>query len=75
VALGTAAVCAIAAALWWTVRMPESTPRLAGEVASAQRVEELLANIERQMELNDAITSPDYPTDILLTQNDTSPTP
>jgi hypothetical protein len=75
VSIAAVAVCAIAAAFWWAVRLPESTPRPGREVASAQRLEELLANIERQLELNDAITSPEYPTDILLTQNDTSPTP
>lgn len=66
-----ASVCLAAAALWWVVRRPESlspTPRTAD---AAQRVEEVLTAIEQDLDLNAAISSPDFPTDILLTQNQT----
>lgn len=66
-----ASVCVAAAALWWLGRGPELTTPTASPTDSTQRVEQLLTSIEQELDLNAAISSPDFPTDILLTQNQT----
>jgi hypothetical protein len=43
--------------------------------SSTQRVAELLTTIEQQLEFAAAVSSPDSPTDILLTQNDSPSIP
>lgn len=70
-----ATVGVAATALWWISRLPESTPPNASGAASAQRMEQLLTLIEQELELSAAISAPVYPTDLLLTQNPTDPSP
>jgi hypothetical protein len=57
----------------WLAWRPPATNR----TASAQRVEQLLAAIEQQLDRNAERTEPEFefPTDILLTQNQPNPEP
>lgn len=64
----SAAICVATVALWWSGRVPVSTPANTLEVASAQRVEQLLTSIEQHFEFDEVISSSSYPTDALLTQ-------
>jgi ferric-dicitrate binding protein FerR (iron transport regulator) len=51
------------------------TPPQKNQTASAQRVEQLLAAIEQQLDLDTDFAAPEFPTDVLLTQNQTDPSP
>ena len=42
-----------------------------GESGSAAQLDQLIVSIEQQFNLNDALLSPNYPTDVLLTQYST----
>ncbi len=66
-----ASVCVAAAALWWIARGPELEPPAPRTADTAQRVEEVLTAIEQELDLTAAISSPNFPTDILLTRNKT----
>ncbi len=69
-ALAAAALLLAATALWWwTPPTPDVGAPEASLVASNARVEELLAAIEADLERNALPEFPEYPTDILLTQN------
>ena len=67
--LATGAVGVAVLLGWWAVRMPQPAAQSSAGVASTQRVEQLLTTIEKELELTEVISSPDYATDILLTQN------
>jgi hypothetical protein len=60
--------------VWWVDR-PAPIPPRTHPVASAQRVERLLASIEQQLVLNAALAPAEFLTDVLLTQNQTEPLP
>src|SRR5688500_7406200 len=61
-----ATACMAATATWWIGRAPEPAPSDPSREESIQRVDELLTTVEQQVDLNAAIFSPDYPTDVLL---------
>ncbi len=65
--IAATAVCVAFCGLW-SLREWESS-----RTASTQRVEQLLASIEEQIELTADFTPPKFPTDTLLTQIDTDP--
>lgn len=75
-AFASTALVMLAAVAWRIGHEPAPAPRnTAAESASPQQVEQLLTAIEQHLELNDAIYSPTYPTDLLPTQTTTETTP
>ncbi len=69
----TAGACAVLLALggaWLARRPPMPSP-----TASAQHVEQLLAAIEQQLDLHADSAPVEFPTDALLSQNQTDPAP
>jgi hypothetical protein len=68
---GTPAACAAALLLWLNGRIAPPTPAGLPPTATAQHVEQLLDSIEQHIEADEAISSPTYATDALLTQIDT----
>lgn len=68
ISIVAASVCLALGGLW------SLQIRDARQAASAQRVEQLLASIEQQLELNADFAAPQFPTDILLSQSQTDPT-
>ena len=69
---GTPTACAAALLLWLGGRIATPTPSGLPPKATAQHVEQLLDSIEQHIEANDAVSSPVYATDALLTQIDTT---
>jgi hypothetical protein len=70
----TAGACLALLALAWGARLLW-TPPVKKQTASAQRVEQLLTAIEQQLELSADLAPREFPTDVLLTQNQTDPLP
>ncbi len=71
-----AVVLMVAAGLWWRGAGRDSEPAITtAESATAPQVEQLLDSIEEQIELNETLTFPTYPTDLLLTQYHPETTP
>lgn len=70
VSFAAAAVCLALSGLW-SLQLHHSADHNAD--ASAQRVEQLLAAIEEQLDRNADFAPLEFPTDILLTQNQTDP--
>jgi type VI protein secretion system component VasF len=68
-----AAGCVITTAVWWIGWQPAS--RQADGADSLQRLEQLLTAIEQQVEFHAPTSSPDYPTDLLLTSHQTESYP
>ncbi|HEV7404284.1 MAG TPA: hypothetical protein VGO11_15185 [Chthoniobacteraceae bacterium] len=71
ISLAATGVCLALFGLW-SLQMPQANP-----TASARRVEQLLAAIEQQLDRNADLAEPEFefPTDLLLTQNQTDPEP
>lgn len=69
VAWGAVAACVIAMAMWWIGRLPEPALPKPNQVDSRERVDELITAIERHLELKDSLSALDYPSDVLLAEN------
>jgi hypothetical protein len=65
-----AALLALGGGAWLAWRPP-----VPNRAASAQHVEQLLAAIEQQLDLNADFAPAEFPTDALLSQNQTDPSP
>lgn len=69
-----AGACVVALIAWQGTRWPGARDA-DDSPGESQRFQELLGAIERQLEVNDAIFDPVFPTDILLTQTETKYAP
>ena len=62
-----AAVCAIALGTWWAFETSRTDGQTTQPAVATEQVENLIAAIEQQLEANSA--GLDYPTDLLLVEN------
>jgi hypothetical protein len=69
IAWGGAAACGVAIAMWWIGQLPERALPKPHQRDSRERVDELITAIERHVELQDSLSALDYPSDILLAEN------
>lgn len=67
---GAPTACAAALLLWWSGHLATHTPAGSPPKVTAQHVEKLLDSIEQHIEADEAISSPVYATDALLSQID-----
>jgi ferric-dicitrate binding protein FerR (iron transport regulator) len=68
---GAVAVCLMAMAAWWFGRLPEPALPKPNQVDPTTRVDELITAIERHLELKGSLSVLEYPSDILLAENQT----
>ena len=65
-AWAAAVACVAALALWWIGHRPEAVPPVQARNVSMEQVDQLLAAIEQHLDFEVAMSSSEYPTDILL---------
>ena len=75
IAWGAAAVCGVTMAMWWIGHLPERALPEPQQLHSRQRVDELITEIEQHLELKDSLSALDYPSDILLAENQSDLSP